>query len=84
MSCKKSSEKIEESKYKKLSFFEATALKIHLSMCKHCQDYQKYSAQLDDLLAKEFGGEIMETSQLEISLTPEEKQKLIERLSKQC
>ena len=74
---------MEKSKYKKLSFLEATALKIHLSMCKHCQDYKKYSAQLDELLAKEFGGEELDTTQMNIALTSEEKQKLIDRLKHQ-
>jgi hypothetical protein len=80
MSCEKTSKKLEKSRYEKLSFIEATTLKIHLAMCKHCQDYKKYSAQLEEFLEKEFGGEKLNESQMEISLTPEEKQKLIDRL----
>lgn len=83
MSCKKSTEKIEKSRFEKLSFVEATALKFHLSMCKNCQDYKTYSAQLDQLLETEFGGEKLNVSSSEVSLTPEEKQRLIDRLKNQ-
>lgn len=80
MSCRKASEKLEKSKFQKLSFVEAYTLKLHLAMCKQCQDYKKYSAQLDELLKNEFGNEEVDHSTIEVSLTPEEKQRLIEKL----
>lgn len=80
MSCKKSTENIERARFEKLSFKEAMALKIHLAMCKNCQDYKKYSAQLEEFLVKEFGRAEVLASESEVTLSPEEKQNLIERL----
>jgi predicted anti-sigma-YlaC factor YlaD len=80
MSCRKTSEKLEKAKFQKLSVIEAYTLKFHLAMCKQCQDYQKYSAQLDELLKNEFGNEKIDESTIDASLTSEEKNQLIEKL----
>jgi hypothetical protein len=80
MSCQKATENLEKSKFEKLSFIEATSLKLHFAMCKECKDYQKYSAQLDEILKNEFGKEEIEESKLKNSLSADEKEALIEKL----
>lgn len=46
-SCKKASEMIEKSKIETLSPLEKSRLKIHLSMCKSCQEYESASDRMD-------------------------------------
>lgn len=83
MPCKKATEKFERSKFEKLSFMEATSLKMHFAMCKKCKDYQMYSDQLDELMSSEFGDKEVDESKINVSLTEQEKETLIAKLKNQ-
>ena len=51
-SCKKATEIIEKSKIEPLNPLENSRLKIHLSMCKSCQEYSQASDHLDEQWVK--------------------------------
>jgi len=50
MSCKKSTELVEKSKITSLSFKEKIFLRLHLTMCSPCSNYNVLSHQLDKLI----------------------------------
>lgn len=80
MHCYKATEIIEKSKFQKLSTSEMINLRIHLTLCYKCKKYQKLSAKLDDLIRHNFSMENIKYL-TPISLTTEEKNKLIAKLS---
>ncbi len=65
---------IERGKYEKLSISEKWAIKMHLIICKPCQDYEKDSALIDRLLRKRF------KNLNQYKFTSEEKKELIKQL----
>jgi len=75
MSCKNATLLIEKSKITTLSFQEIVSLKMHLSMCSPCSDYNKLSKQLDDL----FDASSIKTYD-EYSLSPDKKQAILKAL----
>ena len=72
-SCKKATEIIEKSKIERLSPLENSRLKIHLSMCKSCQEYSHASDHLDEQWLKMLQVQSQESE-------AKKKQKLIEML----
>jgi predicted anti-sigma-YlaC factor YlaD len=80
MHCNKATEIIEKSKFQKLSLNEMINLRMHLTMCSKCKNYQKLSAELDDLISRSFA--LTNSKHLsQISLSIEEKNRLIDKLS---
>lgn len=53
LSCLKATELIEKRLHFGLSFRERLALRLHVSMCKACQQYEKQSLFLDKELARQ-------------------------------
>lgn len=52
LSCKKATEMVEQDKIVSLSFVDKMKLKIHLSICKACKNYEKQSQLIDDFFSK--------------------------------
>jgi len=67
---------IERGKYVKLSIKDKLAVKMHLLICKPCQNFSKDSKIIDDLLKKKFS----DLSKFEFS--EEEKAAMISKLGK--
>ncbi|MDT8410838.1 MAG: hypothetical protein RQ875_00125 [Vicingaceae bacterium] len=53
LSCKKATEMVEQEKIESLSFVDKVKLKLHLSVCKACQGYQKQSQLIDSFFSRE-------------------------------
>lgn len=51
LSCKKATEMVEQDEIILLSFVDKVKLKIHLSVCKACRNYQKQSKLIDDFFS---------------------------------
>ena len=55
ITCKQATEWIDTKDYSKLSLKQRFDLKIHLLLCKLCNDYAKKSKVIDIVLSKIFG-----------------------------
>ncbi len=66
---------IERGKFEKLSIKDKLAIKIHLLICKPCQNFNKDSKIIDELLKKKF------KDFRKYKFTEEEKNKMTENLS---
>lgn len=81
MHCNKVTEIIEKSKFQKLSLNEMINLRMHLILCVKCKKYKQMSTELDDLIFRSFATENVKYNS-QISLSLEEKNRLIDKLSK--
>jgi hypothetical protein len=52
LSCRKATELIERRKYSPLDKIERIQLKMHLSMCRWCSNYNKQSRLIDRLISR--------------------------------
>lgn len=76
-SCKTAVELVEKEQVVGLSLFESIRLRAHLKMCSSCSRYAVESESLDHTLQT-----LSALNRSEITLTKEQKQKLIEQISK--
>ncbi|MCF8276477.1 MAG: zf-HC2 domain-containing protein [Flavobacteriales bacterium] len=53
LSCRKATELMEKKLDKKLSTTETFQLKLHISMCKACSDYQSHTTMIDAAMKDE-------------------------------
>lgn len=54
LSCKKATEMVEQNKIVSLTLLDKVKLKLHLSVCNACRNYQKQSALINQVLKKYF------------------------------
>lgn len=81
MHCNKATEIIEKSKFQKLSLNEMINLRMHIMLCVKCKNYKQMSTELDDLMFRSFANDNVKYNS-QISLSLEEKNRLIDKLSK--
>lgn len=72
MNCKKAAELIEKWFLQKLSLKEFLSLRIHLTMCRDCKRYQKYSNLIEQSVISKNDNVVPELHKL----TDEEKEKM--------
>lgn len=80
LSCKKATELVEKQNVGKLKTVESFQLKLHLSMCKFCNDYSKKSQSINKLLDSFFNNKKVEDAFSDNKLSNSEKQKIKESL----
>jgi len=78
LSCKKATEMVEQDKIVSLSLIDKLKLKLHLSVCKACQGYQKQSQLIDDFFNKE--NQKLHDDEFEQQIPIEENPKLKENI----
>lgn len=79
LSCKKATELIEKRSMTKLNILDRIQLKIHLSMCKACNQYSKQSEFIDLAINKAINNKAMKTEESTSVL----KSKIIDDLKKE-
>ncbi|MCI2230040.1 hypothetical protein MC378_12750 [Polaribacter sp. MSW13] len=78
-SCKKTTELIDKKTFSRLSFLEKAQLRLHKSVCKTCNAYEKRSQFLDKSLENLFNHN---TSHNKAQLSEDRKAKILEELKK--
>jgi len=78
LSCKKATEMVEQDKIVSLSFVDKMKLKIHLSICKACENYEKQSQLIDDFFLKE---NFASANEMEIIKNVDLKENILKKLS---
>lgn len=76
--CKKATEMIEQSEIMSLSFVDKMKLKIHLSICKACRNYEKQSKLIDDFFANNKGSDM---DNIKIEENPILKESIIKKIN---
>lgn len=78
LSCKKATEMVEQDKIVSLSFVDKMKLKIHLSICKACKNYEKQSQLIDEFFLKE---NFVSANEMEIIENVDLKENILKKLS---
>lgn len=79
ISCKKASEMIEQEAIVPLSFYDKLKLKLHLMICKACQNYKKQSQLIDEFFSNTNNDP--ETEHFHIEENPHLKETIIKKIS---
>ncbi|MBW6481945.1 MAG: hypothetical protein K0B10_02680 [Vicingaceae bacterium] len=79
LSCKKATEMVEQEKIESLSFVDKVKLKLHLSVCKACQNYKKQSLLIDEFFSKTNNDP--ETEHFHIEENPHLKETIIKKIN---
>ena len=77
LSCKQAAILGAKKSFSGLTMLESVKLRMHVKMCRACQDYQKQNKILDDLLTK--NGEQKEMASFKLSA--QQRQQILESLS---